>query len=122
LSGERRVADSRITVARASAADAGVVARLVHALLDELSGGKALAPADLQSSATHLLEQGQVEGLIATLDGKPIGVLMLNPCAAIYAGGRFGEITELYVTPAHRSDGVAALLLAEAKDVAKEHE
>ena len=43
---------------------------------------------------------------------------MLNECAAIYAGGRFGEITELYVVPEARSTGVAAALVAAAVRVA----
>lgn len=43
-----------------------------------------------------------------------MGLLMLNECAAIYAGGRFGEISELYVEPEFRSDGVAAKLIEDA--------
>lgn len=35
---------------------------------------------------------------------------MLNECAAIYVGGRFGEISELYVVPDARSENVGALL------------
>ncbi len=44
-----------------------------------------------------------------------MGVITLHECAAIYAGGVFGEISELYVTPAFRSQGVAAALLLEAQ-------
>lgn len=55
-----------------------------------------------------------VTGLLALVDETPVGLLMLNECAAIYAGGRFGEISELYVEPEFRSDGVAAKLIEDA--------
>jgi GNAT superfamily N-acetyltransferase len=36
---------------------------------------------------------------------------MISESASIYAGGAFGVITELYVTPEKRSAGVAKLLI-----------
>ena len=39
---------------------------------------------------------------------------MLNECMTIYVGGRFGEITELYVSPEYRSKGIAPLLIGTA--------
>jgi len=36
--------------------------------------------------------------------------MTLNECMAIYAGGAFGEISELHVEPDLRSQGVARLL------------
>lgn len=44
---------------------------------------------------------------------------MLNECAAIYAGGVFGEISELYVAPELRSRGIAGALIQEAIDLAR---
>lgn len=41
---------------------------------------------------------------------------MLNECTAIYAGGKFDEISEFYVAPRHRSAGVGALLVDAAAD------
>jgi GNAT superfamily N-acetyltransferase len=38
-----------------------------------------------------------------------------NECAAIYAGGTFGEISELYVDSSQRSSGVGAKLIDAAK-------
>jgi len=46
--------------------------------------------------------------------GNAVGVLTLHECASIYAGGRFGEISELFVSPLVRSEGVGPELLKEA--------
>jgi len=45
--------------------------------------------------------------------------MTLNECAAIYAGGKFGEISELYVRPDMRSQGVAQQLLDHAQQEAR---
>ncbi|AZV78091.1 GNAT family N-acetyltransferase [Parasedimentitalea marina] len=60
------------------------------------------------------MQSGDAIGLLAQWGETPVGVMMLNPCAAIYAGGRFGEISELFVLPEWRSKGVAAELLKAA--------
>ena len=106
---------TNLYIRQAEAADISVISDFVQCLLDELSGSK--APGDsktLEPIARDLLRSGDVVGLLAFWGGAPIGVMMLNPCAAIYAGGRFGEITELFVLPEWRSKGVAAELLKAA--------
>jgi GNAT superfamily N-acetyltransferase len=52
--------------------------------------------------------------LLARADGRDVGVLTLTEQFAIYAGGRYGVIDELYVAPEHRSAGVGARLLEAA--------
>ncbi|MFK7967529.1 MAG: GNAT family N-acetyltransferase [Burkholderiaceae bacterium] len=107
-----------ITVRPARSSDTQTVARLVHALLCELSG----SPANsvdihyLTEAAENLLGQdGSVWAFLAVNEeGHPIGVLTLNECAAIYAGGKFGEISEFYVSPESRSVGVGPQLLEAA--------
>lgn len=105
-----------VTIRRAEMKDAPAIARLVEALLTELSGD-GLAP--VAPVARQLLAGQQVIGLLAESDRRAVGVMMLNRCAAIYAGGGFGEISELYVDPAFRSRGVAAELLGFAREVAR---
>ncbi|MFV0473910.1 MAG: GNAT family N-acetyltransferase [Pikeienuella sp.] len=105
---------TKIEVERAGAAETAAIAELVHALLDELSGGKAAAPETMARTAETVLADARIVAFLARAGGAPVGALMLNEAAAIYAGGRFGVITELYVKPAFRSAGVAALLVEAA--------
>ncbi len=112
--------EAQLSIARATEEHADVVAMLLHDLLNELADGNGPTFSELQEAAERLLGEGLVVGLIAMSKDDPIGILMLNECAAIYAGGRFGEITELYITPRQRSCGIASMLLTEAKEIARE--
>jgi GNAT superfamily N-acetyltransferase len=48
-------------------------------------------------------------------EGVVLGIVTLTRAFAIYAGGWFGIVSELYVVPAARSTGIGAELLAEAR-------
>jgi GNAT superfamily N-acetyltransferase len=107
-----------IRVRRATAADhdrvTSLVLRLLSELFDPVACGysrETLAPA-----VEKLIRDGSGSwALLAHLDQEaPVGILTLNECTAIYAFGRFGEISELYVEPGHRSAGVGAALVDEA--------
>lgn len=98
----------------ATSADANAVASMVAALLGELVPGYEPDVNALTGVTQELLAMPTVNGVLAFEGGTPVGLVMLNDCAAIYCGGRFGEITELYVDPVRRSKGIAAGLLAKA--------
>lgn len=107
-----------IALRQAGRDDAGTVAELVHPLVGELDPDRAdaqLLESYRQVAAAHV---GADAGYWAILAEAPaeggVGLITLNECTAIYAGGRFGEIPELYVAPAYRSRGLGALLLEEA--------
>lgn len=100
-----------ISIRLAQGEDASTVAGLVHSLLDELSGGKGPGVEEIAERAETVLSGTGVVAVIAFAGDAPIGVMTLNECAAIYAGGKFGEISELYVRPEMRSKGVAQRLL-----------
>ena len=92
-----------------------IIGQFVHDLLQELSQGKGPNCTTVCEYAATVLPIPQVRACIAFEGEKPLGVIILNECAAIYAGGRFGEISELYVAPPARSKGVARALLQAAQ-------
>ncbi|MGR3623597.1 GNAT family N-acetyltransferase [Pseudophaeobacter sp.] len=102
-------------ILEATVNDAGSVALMVAELLTELGGAEVVAAGPLEELAAELLARQNVTGLIAYEGMGPVGLIMLNQCAAIYADGVFGEITELYVLPEYRSRGVAARLITAAE-------
>lgn len=110
-------------IERASPADLPQVVRLVERLLVELhDGGDEFSGLDLARTLSDMAERG--DRFLALLaredDGEAIGVLTLTETFAIYAGGRYGVIDELYVDPAHRSTGVGRDLLDAAAAIGRE--
>jgi GNAT superfamily N-acetyltransferase len=100
--------------------DARSVAHLVDELLAELHNGE-LEPADRVSIAEAVLNQtSRSFGYVALEGDSPVGVLLMTEGMAIYAGGTFGQVTELYVRPECRSGGVAAALVRAAAKFGKE--
>ena len=110
---------NEITVDIANPDDYETVGALVNKLLIELFPDEEefRQPSKHISSAKTLLERGSnVWALVAKEEsGEIVGVLTLNECTAIYAGGNFGEISELYVDNSRRSSGVGAMLIDAAK-------
>lgn len=111
-----------INLRKADSKDARLVASFVVSLLKELAPEADISATEIETTASTLLSGNSVVGLLAFAGETPIGLLMLNECAAIYAGGTFGEITELFVTPECRSHGVASSLLEAAIETGKERQ
>ena len=116
------VAVNEIIVERARPDEYETVGLLVNRLLIELFPDDVAyrEPGKHISAARYLLESGNnVWAWVAkTAIGEIVGILTLNECAAIYAGGNFGEISELYVDSSQRSSGVGAKLIDAAKQFA----
>lgn len=110
---------NEITIVQAEPSEYEVVGKLVNHLLVELfPEDEAYRKEERYISAakTILENEEKVWALLAkTAIGEVMGVLTLNECTAIYAGGHFGEISELYVEKSHRSSGVGAKLIDAAK-------
>ena len=102
-----------IEIIEATPKHADSVADLVLALLVELEphARETLSQQGLPATTRTLLSDGQIIALLAFDKHTPIGVLTLHACAAIYAGGVFGEISELYVAPAYRSQALGQQLI-----------
>jgi GNAT superfamily N-acetyltransferase len=113
------VAVNEIIAGRALPDEYETVGLLVNRLLIELfpDDDAYREPGKHISAAKYLLKSGDnVWALVAkTTIGEIVGILTLNECAAIYAGGNFGEISELYVDSSQRSFGVGAKLIDAAK-------
>lgn len=107
---------STIIIKDAKIEEAGTVALLVRELLIELEpeAKSEINRMDLDQVSFDLFEQEKLFALLAKDGREPVGVLTLHQCAAIYAGGIFGEISELYVDPDYRSKRVGQLLLEAA--------
>ena len=58
--------------------------------------------------------------LAQSSDGEWIGVITVMEAFAIYAGGNYGIIDEMYVAPAYRSQGVGALLIDAVKKLGRQ--
>ncbi len=106
-----------IKIKKASIGDSRAVSDLVTKLLLELdpAAQKEVKVASLDEVANHLMVSGKIISLLAFKDRKPIGVLNLHEGVAVYAGGLFGTISELYVVPGYRSVGIGRKLILAAK-------
>jgi len=113
---------TEITVEMANPDEFESVGVLVHRLLIELfpNEDEYRQPEKYISAAKRLLErEDNVWALVAKNEiGEIVGVLTLNECAAIYSGGNFGEISELFVDSSQRSSGVGARLIDAARQFA----
>ncbi|WP_442794100.1 GNAT family N-acetyltransferase [Paraburkholderia sp. HD33-4] len=96
--------------------DAAAVSHLVAALFAELREDDAIPQYRLESVEKVLRDRERSFGFVAIDDEHAIGLLLLTEGVAIFAGGVFGQITELYVEPEHRSRGIAALLVHRAAE------
>lgn len=107
----------RIEIVQAGGADHAAVLDLVERLLVELEEKpEEFAGIDRARVLAELAAAGdRFTAFLAREGGRDLGVLTLTEHVAIYAGGRYGVIDELYVAPGHRSAGVGARLIAAAK-------
>lgn len=107
-----------IQIQIATAVHAQIIGQLAYQLEYELWGDEDVPQNQdfFVAAARNLLqpESGFWAWLATEQDGTPLGFMALNACAALYAGGAFGEISELYVVPTARSLGVGKRLIETA--------
>jgi ribosomal protein S18 acetylase RimI-like enzyme len=110
-----------IEIVKVSNDDFQDVAELVKSLLVELepSAKEKIENIALNDIAKDLLTKSKIWAFLAKKDNMNIGLVTLHECAAIYAGGLFGEISELYVKPEFRSLKIGELLLSSAIEYGK---
>lgn len=104
-----------IKIRMAEPSESDTVGSMVYNLIVELSSGE-VSSRDrekmIEVARDLLQEDSNTWAFIALNENNEcIGLLTLNECSAIYAGGFFGEITELYVSPDYRSSKIGAELI-----------
>jgi GNAT superfamily N-acetyltransferase len=115
------------TIEIAQAPDIDTVLALVEALLAELGEeGQEFAQIDRLRLRDDLQRDmaaasGRFLALLARDDsGTAIGVLTLSTSFAVYAGGEYGVIDEMYVRPEWRSRGVGRALVDAVVGIARQ--
>ncbi|GEM_PF-172209 len=96
----------------------GIDCRRLRAMM-ESSSTDALGPKSRQFDESDRTD-AFMPIVAETAEGRLIGVLTLSTAFAIYAGGRYGIIEEMYVRPAYRGRGVGERLFEAALVVAQE--
>jgi GNAT superfamily N-acetyltransferase len=114
-----------VTIKPATEEDLSTVLELVRALLVELGDeGDEFAHTDPEKLRRELesnLRSGRFVALLARHDsGAAIGVLALSVSFAVYAGGEYGVIDEMYVSPPARGRGIGRALVEEALSLARD--
>lgn len=110
-----------VVIVRAKSKDADAVLDLVGRLLAELSDESSSFPGlDRTRLRDHLSrDMDGFTAFLATDAGSPIGVVTVAEAVAVYADGRYGIISELYIEPEYRSQGVGAQLLRAVQSEAR---
>jgi GNAT superfamily N-acetyltransferase len=115
----------------AQAHEVATVLALIEALLAELGDeGQEFTQIDRdkverdlaqEMAATAEPNSGRFLALLARDEsGVAIGVLTISTGFAIYAGGEYGVIDEMYVRPEYRSLGIGRQLVEAALDIARQ--
>jgi len=114
--------NSVITVRKAGIKESGAIASLVVQLYTELDlENYSEADEDkIYKVVKDLLEFERIITFVAESQNEIVGLITLHHCAAIYAGGEFGEISELYVSSDYRSQRIGQKLLDAARGYAQE--
>ncbi len=107
-----------ITIRRVGVEQKELVFDLVLKLLMELEGGTEFEGIDRERVLGELSKYDERFNafLAETPEGRIVGISTLVETIAIYAGGSYGIIDEMYVDPEFRSRGVGRLLIEAIKE------
>lgn len=105
----------------ASSSDAPAIAHLERALLEEImdATGQRHFEADFQGLMTlakKFIEQEKSTFIIAKSGETAVGFLAVYASHALYAGGSYGTISELFGRKEKKSQGIGKLLLSKTRE------
>ena len=93
---------------------------LIAALRADMNGREVCTDQEMQAVLERSLQEPTYQGFIARdTSGEALGYVGVNRRFAIYAGGTFLQITELFVSPKARRSGMATRLLTKAHAYAR---
>ena len=111
--------DGEQGVRRASALDAGTLARLLYAFNTEFDSETDSEPV-LAIRFARILTNDSVIALLASDGRQDTGFALITLRPAIWFDGPVATLDELYVVPARRGQGVGTALLTRAREVLRE--
>lgn len=113
------------TINKATIKDSGLISKLICELLKDFnqrSGSNFMIDASkIEETCKELLPRDNFAGFIAidNITNETVGMITIAQGTAIYNGGDFGVITELYVDRNIRSNGIGRLLIKNALEFAR---
>jgi GNAT superfamily N-acetyltransferase len=113
------------TINKATVKDSGLLAKLICELLKDFnqrSGSNFVVDeSKVDETCKELLPRDHFAGFIAIdkRTNESVGMITIAQATAIYNGGDFGVITELYVDRNIRSNGIGKLLIESALEFAR---
>lgn len=115
--------DNNLKIVRCTKEQVEIITDLIIRLLknfNERSGSNFnIDRTEIFETTTKLIGRETFGCYVAFAENKPVGLITIAPCFAIYNGGDFGVITELYVDQTVRSLGIGKLLLDKVFEFAK---
>jgi len=110
-----------IDIELAEKPDIPAIKRMIEQLYLELGEEKESIEFLDEQLISKLIKNGRTLILKAIFESQEIiGMLSLSESQAIYAGGHYGVIDEMYITPSYRSMNVGKKLIEKAKEIAIE--
>jgi GNAT superfamily N-acetyltransferase len=116
---------STYLITKATIKDSGLLSTLICELLKDFnqrSGSNfVIDQSKIETTCKEIIPRDNFAGFIAIdkTSNKPVGMITIAQATAIYNGGDFGVITELYVDREIRSNGIGKLLIEKALDFAR---
>jgi GNAT superfamily N-acetyltransferase len=113
------------TINKATIKDSTLISKLICELLKDFNQRSAsnfvIDALKIEDTCKELLPRDNFAGFIAidNCTSETVGMVTIAQATAIYNGGDFGVITELYVDRGIRSNGVGKLLIESALEFAR---
>ncbi len=112
--------EKNIIIKKIDTTDILDVAELLKRLYLELGEEKECNHYVTEELISDFVKNNNYVILKASENNNIIGLITLSESQAIYCGGKYGLIDELYVLPEHRSEKIGVLLIEEAKKIGLE--